>query len=214
MRPRAPLAIVVVLPVLLWSACWTLASDPDDLSAGAGSADASHDGGGGDEPRDGASVDDANDRDAEDAGPKNLLFNSDFELGCQGWTGFAATLNDFDAGRSGQRSCLVCGTTNDFGVVQAIRGVATPGLTYTAEVYVRVPEDASAGNAVYATLLVNAGPDTIQNEGGGNTVVSTAWQRVNARLTVRDAGTDLDLSVGTNAPGCFALDDARVTLAE
>lgn len=149
---------------------------------------------------------DAEPADAGDGLPAhgpNLLSNSDFELGCAGWSGNTAALDSSSVSHRGSGACKVCPTASTglflFGVTRNVKA----GERYYAEVWVRtVAEDGGVREPELLGMRTNAevGPASTGSVSRGT------YSRLGAFFTPSSDGTSLTFLLTMYE--CVIADDA------
>lgn len=176
---------------------------PDDAGGGGGGTDAV------------GPVDDAAPGTADAA--TNLLVNADFELpGCAGWSvggGSANPASVSSVPNDGGTACSVCGTGNQaFKIYQRRALPLSPGETYAGSALIRAPDGGKIATMMQCGFIVY-GPDGGVQRQTNAVPMSNEWSLAECAVIVRDAGTELELFIGSagNGTGCFLVDDARAS---
>lgn len=124
----------------------------------------------------------------------NLIANSNFEAGFDGWTSWSATLertrHDIGHGRSGLKVADRTDTWN--GAVYDLTGVLRGAQTYDASVWVRL-EGAKSDNAAFSAKLRCAGGSDQYFDMATGTARAHKWTRLRGELTTPDC--DLEEAV-------------------
>jgi hypothetical protein len=141
----------------------------------------------------------------------NLIVNSDFELGIDGWNGYSSSQMHSDIAHGGLHGVLVCATPPEMFYtlfhMKPVVAAATMGDKYTASVWVR----AAPGSPAQHTKVVieERGIGGVHGE-SGPLLLTEAWQPMQIDHTVKVAGAlGFILKSDATGPGaCFIADDA------
>lgn len=189
------------------------ADGPDGTSGGDGSGANGGDTGSGSDGN--MQIVDAGD----DSGYPNLHPNGTFDVGCQGWFPYNATLAADSTAHSGAGSCRVCSTVTSSDVATIDEaGVLVPvanGGVYVASAWFRVPDGVSGpSSGVKITLVTRAqgGADLDTQQGSLSAIDATSWTQLKVQLTATQDAAKLRVWAGGKAQtsACFLIDDLRV----
>jgi GH35 family endo-1,4-beta-xylanase len=148
----------------------------------------------------------------EPRGP-DLITNSDFETGTDGWYAWSGTLSDTSAqAHGGTESGVVSDRTATWnGPVYSLLSAVTPGATYAASAWARI--DGAATDAVDMTLKItcSGAPDVYQQIASA-TATNASWVELSGTFTV-PACPLVDFEIYLEGPGAgedLYIDDASV----
>jgi hypothetical protein len=205
----------------------SLLVDTDDLSGGASPTDASVLESGPDRPDAPPSPQQDATSDASDGGqgPRSLLQNGGFELGCTAhWSTNDpfATITEETAAHGGARACRICSSAFDAGdgvsvfffsiYSQAIEGAPAAGDAFEAAAWIRNVPATSAFDVVTVNLAAfGADGGIVEEDTSGPAVPTGDWTRVSVTKSFGSAGAKLSLAVRlrryNDKLACVVLDD-------